>query len=152
MSAHAPETNRKKAKVVMSRPSFARLGGRGPSPATSCGSHCGERDADQEGQDQYAAPPRAGDAPDPPALTPSLRHVELKALGHVPFVRVVVDADRTGHDPAHAGGDDGQGVAEEQEDEGLVLGEDLLQAVVDALALALRAGPAPPLEQENLAE
>ena len=80
-------------------------------------------------------------------VTTSPRRVELELFGHVPLVHVVLDADRTGDDPADARGHHGQRVAEEEEDEGLVLGEDLLHPIVGTLALALQARPPSALEE-----
>src|SRR5262245_900908 len=64
-----------------------------------------------------------------------------------PLVEVVIDADRRRHDAADSRGDHREPVAEVQEYDRLVVGEDLLQAIVVLLALGLDARAPPLLEQ-----
>src|SRR3989449_3760408 len=75
------------------------------------------------------------------------RRVALELLRDVPLVEVVADPVRRRDDPAPARGDDRERVAEEQEDDRLVLGEDLLEPGVGFLPLLLVAGHASLLEQ-----
>ena len=73
--------------------------------------------------------------------------IALQCLRHEPIDEVVADPRRRRHDSAHAGGHRGERIIEVEEDEGLVLGENLLDPVVGGHALLLVAAGAALLEE-----
>src|SRR5262249_5092273 len=74
------------------------------------------------------------------------RRIALQGLGDVPLVEVVANAVRRRHDATNPRRDHRQGVPEKQEDDGLVLGQNLLKSIVVLLPLRLDAGGAPLFE------
>src|SRR5262249_28274438 len=77
------------------------------------------------------------------------RGIALQRLRYAPGDEGVGNARRLRLESAHAGRDGGERIIEIEEDERLILGEDLLDAMVDGDALLLGAR-GPPLLQEGV--